>query len=117
MLSLGLSVNSGIRLLERTLRFRLISFNRTFQGAGYGLKPAAINSATATSVATAISTKAATIEVEPKNTGLKISKTTMPDRRLDFNQTFQHIRQELDGYYKERNPIFSNTITSDRSLN
>ncbi|WP_224995765.1 hypothetical protein [Cesiribacter sp. SM1] len=98
----------------------MISFNRTLQGTGPGRNQAAsaataaIDTPAATASVAAAATTAAALKAN--NKGLKIAKTTMPDRRLDYNQTFQHIRQELDGYYKERIPIFNNTINAGRSL-
>lgn len=47
-----------------------------------------------------------------KAAGLKIAKTTLPDERLDFNQTFEQIRFGLDDFYKERNPIFNSSLVS-----
>ena len=103
MLSIGLSVNSGIKLLERTLKFRTLGVNKMMQDVLHSFTP------TAEVAKAKVVTEVATV---PKT--LKVAKTTMPDQRLDFNQTFLHIRHELDGYYKDRNPIFSNTIAPEQ---
>jgi hypothetical protein len=52
----------------------------------------------------------ATLDLAYSKQTLRIASTVMPDRSLDFNQTFQHIYAELDRFYKEQNPIFVNTI-------
>ncbi|AHM60084.1 hypothetical protein D770_09135 [Flammeovirgaceae bacterium 311] len=78
-----------------------------------GLGPAA-GAAQPKAAAAAVDIRTAAVAAEARVPGLKIARTTMPDLRLDYNQTFQHIRTELDGYYKERNPIFSNTIARNR---
>ncbi len=95
MLTIGLSLNGGIKLLERALAVRMRSINRKLQEVVYSLSPAAVE-------ATAVADVQA-----PK---LKIAKTTLPDKSLDFNQTFQHIRYELDLLYMRQNPGFTNTI-------
>ena len=46
-------------------------------------------------------------------TSTGIAKTTFPDERMDYSSTFQHIRCELDHFYKEENPIFSNSTAPD----
>jgi hypothetical protein len=80
MLSIGLSLNDGLRSLERALKMRL-------EGMGKALLEG-VYTEEATSVAA--STTAA-----PETPGLRIARTTLPDRQLDFNETFRHIYQEL----------------------
>ena len=108
MLSIGLSMNSGIKLLEKRFRVRSRSIGNMMQEA-------VDNFATTAEVA---DTKAVTVAVAAtKVEGLKIAKTVMPDVRLDYSQTFLHIRCELDKLYKERNPIFSNMVAPDMWVN
>lgn len=41
----------------------------------------------------------------------------MPEGRRDFNETFFHIRNEIEKIYKEQNPVFNNTISPELWLN
>lgn len=43
----------------------------------------------------------------------RISRTVLPEQRPDFNETFQHIRQESDRFYQQQVPIFDNTLTTE----
>lgn len=102
MLTIGLSVSSGIKLLERTLMVPFRSISRVAREAVYSATPAA-------EVAEAVVVD----QLKP----LGVAKTTMPERRLDFNQTFQHVRFELEALYKEQNPIFSNSAVPELWVN
>lgn len=97
MLEIGLSLGSGIKLLERALWAPARSINRKVQDL---LNTISLAGAVA-------ETKAIDIDYKP---GLRIARTTLPDNSLGFNDTFLHIRYELDLLYKARNPMFTNTI-------
>lgn len=96
MLSTSLSVDSSyFKLLEKKFRVLLRSIDKRMHKVLH-------------SGVFAMDVAACQVADLQKATGLKIAKTTFPDERLDFNKTFQQIRLGLDGFYKERNPIFNN---------
>lgn len=97
MLEIGLSLGSGIKLLERALLAPMRSIKRKVQDM----------LCTIFLAGTVIEAKAIAIDEKP---GLRIARTTLPDQSMGFNDTFLHIRYELDLLYKERNPMFTNTI-------
>lgn len=103
MLTIGLSVSSGIKLLERNLMVRVRSISRMAKDAVYSLAPAAAD----------VKTAVAINHLQP----LGIAKTTLPETRLDFNQTFQHVRFELETLYKEQNPNFTNSAVPELWIN
>ena len=96
MLTIGLSVLGSIKLLERNLAVRMRIINRMVQESVYSLTSAAAV------------TEVADVATEMPKT-LRIARTTMPDRRLEFGQTFEYIRYELEAHYKSQNPAFTNT--------
>lgn len=97
MLEIGLSLGSGIKLLERAIWAPARSINRKVQDL---LNALSLLGAVA-------ETKAIAIDYKP---GLRIARTTLPDQSVGFNDTFLHIRYELDLLYKAQNPMFTNTI-------
>lgn len=99
MITIGLSVSSGIKLLERNLMVRMRSISRMAKDAVYSVAPAAAD----------VKTAVATNHLQP----LGVAKTTLPETRLDFNQTFQHVRFELETLYKAQNPIFNNSAVPE----
>lgn len=107
MLSIDLSMNGGIKLLERTLKVRVRGLNKIMQDT----------TVSSMSPSAEVAITKAEVAVATQISGLKIAKTTMPDVRLDFSDTFLHIRCELDKFYKERNPIFNNTVVPDMWVN
>ena len=106
MLTIGLSVSSRIKLLERSLMLGMRNFSRLMQEAAYPIVP--VEAADMTDICLSVVGK-------PKKP--RVAKTTWPDERLGFNDTFLHIRSELDAIYKERNPIFNNTIVPELWIN
>jgi hypothetical protein len=100
MLTIGLSVSGSIKLLERRLMLRMKSINKMAKEVVYSMAPAVA----VADVQTAVADK-----LQP----LGVAKTTLPDERLGFTQTFQHIRFELEALYKEQNPIFTNTAVPE----
>lgn len=100
MFTTNLSVFSSWRLPERIFRVLLRSIDRKRQKVFL-------------SQCTAVDMASCQLVDFQKAPGLKIAKTTLPDERLDFNQTFEQIRFGLDDFYKERNPIFNNLLVSE----
>lgn len=100
MLTIGLSVSGSIKLLERRLMLRMKSINKMAREVVYSMAPAVAVADVHTATADAL---------QP----LGVAKTTFPEERLDFTQTFQHIRFELEALYKEQNPIFTNTAVPE----
>lgn len=100
MLTIALSLSSGIKLLERRLMVQVRTINRVAREAIYSMAPAVATADTQAAVADAL---------QP----LGIAKTVMPEQRMDFNHTFQHVRFELDVLYKKHNPIFTNTEVNE----
>lgn len=96
MLNNDLTLDSSFKLLERTFRVLLRSIDRKVQKVL--LSKASVMEMSLSQV----------MECEAAPC-LRIARTTLPDNRLDFNQTFQQIRFGLDDFYRERNPIFTNS--------
>lgn len=96
MLNNALPIDSSYKLLERTFRVLLRGIDRRMQKVL--LNKAAVMEMSLSQVMES--------ETAPC---LRIARTTLPDNRLDFNQTFQQIRFGLDEFYRDRNPIFNNS--------
>ena len=100
MLSIEISIMSGVKQLERAYKTFLKTLNSKMQEASQ-------------SCAQAILTVVCSSTEESVITSTGVAKTTLPDERLDYSSTFQYIRCGLDHFYKEKNPIFNNSTAPD----
>ncbi|EMR01022.1 hypothetical protein [Cesiribacter andamanensis] len=101
MLSVGVSLNGGIRSLERALRMRVEGLGKALMEGLLAAAPKAV--------------AAEEILLSP-TPGLRIARTTLPDQPLDFNQTFLHIHQELKALYQHQQPLAQPAAASTASL-
>lgn len=110
MLTIGLSLSSRFKLLKSFV-YCARGVHQVWHAASAKITKTTAD-AFAVSMHEAVSELSAPLALAPKTGKLRIARTTLPEHRFSYNDTFQHIRSELDIIYQEKNPVFDNVTHS-----